>query len=233
MKEQKKHPVSTALWRLFAPLVTNRFLLFTLSVCSKFSRKRKDVIKANRFWNEHREPPFGAYIEDQNALTDLKYGKEKIARSGCEILAVYNVLLDAHQRDPEKRKAPVLSELITAFEHDGMIFSGAFGTHPLALKRYLGSLGFTVRESTKEEEFDALFAESGSSILTFYNDKRDIWREIHTVALTKEGDACFAHNVYGDGRILPFFTVSGLLQGLTDGESKGILLLVIDSQEEN
>lgn len=161
------------------------------------------------------------YIEDQNNYTDMPYGKATMQYSGCEIFAVYNAVYSL-------LKHPVmdLPELISLFEKDGIAFSGKFGTSPKALLDFLKSRGFTTSFSTKEKDFDTLAATYPSLILTMYNDKNDIRKEIHTVHISKDNDMYTAHNVYCNGMVVgPYQTFRELMANINSGKAKGISLI--------
>ncbi len=58
----------------------------------------------------------GGFIENQNEFTDMYYGSASVRFSGCEVIAVYNVMRALTGKEPS------LPKLIAAFEKNGMIF---------------------------------------------------------------------------------------------------------------
>lgn len=163
------------------------------------------------------------YIEDQNNYTDMPYGKATMQYSGCEIFAVYNAAYSLL-----KHPLMNLPELISRFEKDGMALSGKFGTSPKALRDFLESQGFTTSFSTKEKDFDMLASTYPSLILTMYNDKNDIRKEIHTVHISKNNNMYTAHNVYCNGMTVgPFPSFQELMKNINNGKAKGISLIGI------
>ncbi len=163
------------------------------------------------------------YIEDQNNYTDMAYGKATMQYSGCEVFAVYNAIYTLL-----KHPLMDLPDLISCFEKDGMALSGKFGTAPKALRDFLESNGFVTSFSTKEKDFDTLSAAYPSLILTMYNDRNDIRKEIHTVHISKTDDMYIAHNVYCNGKTVgPYPSLSNLIQNINGGKAKGISLIGI------
>lgn len=163
------------------------------------------------------------YIEDQNNYTDMPYGKATMQYSGCEIFAVYNATYSL-------LKHPIMNlpDLISSFEKDGMALGGKFGTSPKALRDFLESHGFKTSFSTKEKEFDTLAASYPSLILTMYNDRNDIRKEIHTVHISKNNGMHTAHNVYCNGMVIgPYPAFSELMENINGGKAKGISLIGI------
>ncbi|MDD6347926.1 MAG: Gx transporter family protein [Lachnospiraceae bacterium] len=177
----------------------------------------------------------GGYIEDQLAYGDMTYGRTTVAKTGCEIIAVFNVLTYLTRRTEDvSAGVPSLPALIAAFEEDGMAAGGHFGTAPSALADYLEKAGFAVSMTTTVPDFDRAAADCGAMLLTFYNDRSDIRQEIHTVAVTREPDGLTAHNVTGDGRrITGVPSVSALLGRLGGGRAEGISLICVGGSRQD
>lgn len=163
------------------------------------------------------------YVEDQNNYRDMHYGVSTMQYSGCEIFAVFNALFNLTGKHPVP-----LHHLIEAFEADGMVLSGKFGTAPRALVDFFNRNGFHAVITTKEGEFDRLGRDSDSLILTMYNDGEDISKEVHTVNISKEHGGLVAHNVYCNGATVgPAATVTELIARMNNGKAKGISLIGI------
>lgn len=213
--------------------ISNRVII----VVYEFLRAVQKLVKCH--WREHLMVNQSAvshhlgtisknngYVEDQNTYTDMPYGKATMQYSGCEIFAVYNAAYSLL-----KRPLMALPELISCFEKDGMALSGKFGTSPKALLDFLNAQGFTTSFSTKEKDFAALAAAYPSLILTMYNDRNDIRKEIHTVHISKKDGMYTAHNVYCNGRVVgPYPELSQLMQNINGGKAKGISLIGIKNK---
>jgi len=163
------------------------------------------------------------YVEDQNNYTDMAYGESTMKFSGCEIFATYNALFNVTGKNPIS-----LPDMISKYEEDGMVFSGKFGTAPKAIQDFLNKQGFKTAFSTNEKEFDKLGKDYQSLILTMYNDKNDISKEVHTVNISKENDKFTAHNVYCNGKVVgPYASVSEVIKNINGGKAKGISLVAL------
>ncbi|MBR6391264.1 MAG: hypothetical protein IKS16_07980 [Lachnospiraceae bacterium] len=166
--------------------------------------------------------PASGYLEKQNNYRSIAYGRSDMAYAGCEIIAVYNALLNLDM-------SANLRELIEYFEHDGMVFSGRFGTAPYALRDYLKGRGLKVETIFDPDGYDEAALRSKVSILMLYNDSRSIFRKIHTICITKDSQGLTSHNMYGDGRALgPYPDVTHLIRDISGGFAKGIVMFGIN-----
>ena len=163
------------------------------------------------------------YIEDQNNYADMKYGKVTMKYAGCEIFATYNAVFSLTGKHEMS-----LAQMIFDYEKDGAVLSGKFGTSPKAVSDYLTKLGFITYFSAREEEFDKIGREYDSLILTMYNDRNDIRKEVHTINISKDCEMYIAHNVYCNGKVVgPFAYVSEVIENINGGKAKGISLIGI------
>lgn len=161
------------------------------------------------------------FVEDQNSYTDMAYGDATMQYSGCEIFATYNAIYSI-----TGKPAMSLAKMISEYEKDGMVLSGKFGTAPKAIKDFLDKHGFKTDMTTNEADFDNFGKKFQSLILTMYNDKDDISKEVHTVNISKEGGKYVAHNVYCNGKVVgPDATVKELISHMNGGKAKGISLI--------
>lgn len=161
------------------------------------------------------------FVEDQNSYTDMAYGDATMQYSGCEIFATYNAIYSI-----TGKPAMSLAKMIAEYEKDGMVLSGKFGTAPKAIKDFLDKHGYKTEMTTSEADFDSFGKKFQSLILTMYNDKDDISKEVHTVNISKEGGKYIAHNVYCNGKVVgPEASVTGLIGKMNGGRAKGISLI--------
>lgn len=161
------------------------------------------------------------FVEDQNSYTDMAYGDATMQYSGCEIFATYNAIYSI-----TGKAAMSLAKMISEYEKDGMVLSGKFGTAPKAIKDFLDKHGYKTEMTTNEADFDNFGKKFQSLILTMYNDKDDISKEVHTVNISKEAGKYIAHNVYCNGKVVgPEASVMGLIGKMNGGKAKGISLI--------
>ena len=161
------------------------------------------------------------FVEDQNSYMDMAYGDATMQYSGCEIFATYNAIYSITGKVNMS-----LAKMIAEYEKDGMVLSGKFGTAPKAIKDFLDKYGFKTEMTTEEADFDSFGKKFQSLILTMYNDKDDISKEVHTVNISKEGGKYLAHNVYCNAKVVgPEASVKALIGKINGGKAKGISLI--------
>lgn len=162
------------------------------------------------------------YIENQHDYTDMYYGNKTISFCGCEIIATFNAIYDI-----KGYHYISFPEMINDFEKDGIILSGFFGTSPIAIEDYLNKKGFKTISSDKKEEYDKIGEIASALILTFYNDKNDIFNMIHTINITKKEGNFYIHNNGDKCYLEPYISISDLLFRINNGNAKDIFLIGI------
>lgn len=143
----------------------------------------------------------GHFIENQNEWESVRFGQSTMKYSGCEIMAVYNALLDLGNRIT----AQDMADLIGEFERKGAELRGRWGCSPRSIGKYLSRRGYGVTMSTskKTDTINAIGENSDCVIITAYNDRNDIRKMIHTICVTKNRHGGYTlHNAYRriDGR---------------------------------
>ena len=166
-----------------------------------------------------------AIIERQADFTDMSLGKSTLDYSGCEVIAVYNLLLKYSDGDFKVE----LPDLIEIFEKDGILHAGRFGVSRKSIKKYLGEIGIEVNYTTDEEDFDLLGHFCDHFILTVMNDREDIFRQIHTFYISKDGERLIAHNA---GLRMRYYSISEIIGALNGGKAKGICLMAVKERSE-
>lgn len=182
--------------------ISNDTVLKVYDMLSRISRVSRAVRKSNREINIQtlaKGTVFAAgnFIENQNDWEDIQFGSGKhhnMRYSGCEIIAMYNGLLDLG----EALSVTGMAELIMAFEQKGAALKGDFGVAPHAVRDYFKNKGYRVYGTSHMDgrRLDRLGRKSHTIIATVYNNKMNIMEEIHTVCITKKGDAYVVHNDY-------------------------------------
>ena len=135
------------------------------------------------------------FIENQCMWEQVNFGahkKSNIAYSGCEIIATWNALHALHL-DGIK-----MTELISYYEKNGAALRGGFGIAPAAPAKFFKKKGFKVQRNTsrQNEAINAFGAVYDTYLLTFYWDREDITRQLHTVNISKDDYGFWVHNVY-------------------------------------
>ena len=135
---------------------------------------------------EEKTPLSSGYIENQNQWGDIHFGRTTMAFAGCEVIAVYNVMKAlGRNAGPE-----LIAQLISNFERRGAALQGWIGTSPMALKKYLNKNGINTRLVWREEDL----SDAKVAIATIYNDRNNLYSQIHTIAFTREENGYTAHN---------------------------------------
>ncbi len=137
----------------------------------------------------------GRFIENQNEWEAVRFGTATMRYSGCEIMAVYNALLDLGVQ----MTACEMAALISEFERKGAEIGGRWGCSPLSIRRYFTRRGYRVSTTTsiRPEKLNTVGENSDTVIITAYNDRNDIRRMIHTVSVTKDENGSYVlHNAY-------------------------------------
>ena len=111
-------------------------------------------------------------------VANLKYGNYPISYNGCELVAIYNALVNLD--------APVdFKEIIEKAENmkgvrwNILWLKAVFGTKPKGIGRLLKHYGRKITATKKRKEFGGMLSPGGTYILTFFNGH--IWKGIHTV----------------------------------------------------
>lgn len=227
--------IKAAIYALIPGKVSNKMVISVMEYLRKLQkRSKKDFTfhlhKNECAFEEHKDciERNGGFVEDQKAYTDMWFGSCTMKFSGCEIIAAYNALANLLGKQLFS-----LAELIAEFEKDGMMLTGKFGTAPRAIRDFFDRHGFSTNFTVEEKEFDELGEKSDSLILTLYNDRRDIRKEVHTVNVSKENGVYLAHNVYGNGMVVgPAASVRELIEQINEGKAKGLSLLGISCNKD-
>ncbi len=190
---------------------------FTQNDISNVQAYRKRIAEKPEFRN--------ALIERQADFTDMSLGKSTLDYSGCEVIAVYNLLLKYRGGDLKVE----LPDLIEVFERDGILHAGRFGVSMKSIKKYLEDIGIEVNYTTDEGDFDLLGHFCDHFILTVMNDREDIFRQIHTFYISKDGERLIAHNA---GLRMRYYSISEITGALNGGKAKGICLMAVKERSE-
>lgn len=163
-------------------------------------------------------------IERQAEFTDMSLGKSTLDYSGCEVIAVYNLLWKYRGGE----LVTPLPELIETFEADGILHAGRFGVSPRSIRDYLKDRGIEVNYTEDEGDFDLLGEFCDHFIVTVMNDRDDIFRQIHTFYISKEDGRLIAHNA---GSKMRYYTISEVIGALKGGRAKGLSMIAVKDEQ--
>ena len=159
------------------------------------------------------------FIEDQDSYNNMFYGIRKISYNGCGVIAAYNVIHFLTGRDNIDFPA-----IIQAFENDGIILRGLFGTSMKAVDEYLQKQGFVTKSSWKNVEYDKIGQDYDAFVLTIYNSKTDIFKGMHFIAITKKSGKFYVHNNGRNSASIAYYSISDILNRINGGNAKDIYL---------
>ncbi len=210
------------LWKRIVPtIVPNSVALGAFSILAFFSGYIKNEIRKKHYEENVSILEKGnngvfndsEYIENQVLWGNVKFGSHKksnMAYSGCEIIATYNAIISMGI-------SALMPELIRTFEKRGNALGGGFGIAPSFPAGYFKKKGYMVKRLTSRnaEKIREFGKKHDTFLLTFYWDKSDITRQLHTVNISKNSGKFFVHNAYhksGDGK----FGALGPFESLND-----------------
>ena len=181
--------------------VSPQVLVGIYTILDKTSFIKGSVRKYHRSANTERlkgdDSPLGnGYIENQHAWNGVLFGKVDMAYSGCEIMAVYNILhAMGKETGPE-----LVGDLIEGFEKSGAALKGRIGSSPRAIRAHLKRRGIDTRFIWKEDDIDESV---DKAIVTYYNNQKSLYHQIHTVAFIREEAGFVPHNARSRQRYYP------------------------------
>jgi len=187
------HVAKSGIWFTVPLFGTRRFAIYSKK---KIIDKNYDLNKKEFEENKENILSKSGFIEKQDALKNMRYGTEKMAFCGCEIIAVYNVLFSLKISENGGNNLLSLPHLISMFENDGIVMCGEFGSSPFRAKKIFEELGYKSIISKDESKFDHIINFSKASIISFFNDANDIKKGVHTICISKDkGNKKIAHNI--------------------------------------
>lgn len=129
------------------------------------------------------------YIDNQKAWSDIRFGSVNMAYAGCEIIAAYNILYERGLGSgPE-----YMAQLISDFEKDGAVLGGRIGTSPCAIRRQLKRRGISSRMLWNVSQISN---DAKQYIVTFINNRQDLYDQIHTVAAFRREEGYVIYNAW-------------------------------------
>lgn len=169
----------------------NRVLSIVFRMAALIKVPKRKAMK-NFGFNQTIERTVSGCINGQRSapIANFRYGLHKYGEVGCEIIAAYNALclLGLH---------PYVSEIGHRFEVcGGQMLFGAWGTDPFSIEKMLEESGIRFR---RIENVNLLTTEAEKEqrvvlILSFWNQRHNIFKGIHTVTAEYENGIYKAYN---------------------------------------
>jgi len=122
-------------------------------------------------------------------LRDFSMGIKQFGFNGCGAIATFNALSLLGLK-------PSLAEIVRFYERKGILFYGLMGVNPVAVGKYLKSLGIRWKRYTKVGDFMADFTPGKSGILLYWwGNKKGLGA--HYVAVEPLAQGIRVYNMYG------------------------------------
>ena len=196
-------------------IINGKPLVDSLELLSKMTRVSKKISDSHLEENEKNWVAFNeknrfGYIENQHDLEDFHFGSynktfqkwfmgEKkfcAARNSCEVVAVYNALLNMKLVDEEHN----FPKILNYFEKNATILKGYFGTSFSGIIKFFKRNGFEYKwvcgKNITREKVDEIEANFETYLFMSYNNIENIVDMIHTMCVTKEEKGFFIHNAF-------------------------------------
>lgn len=177
--------------------IKNFIIIHGMNFLSHFSRAKREVVdfhlaENRRAWGNYA--PGLKYIEIQNKLTDISYGKYKADYNACEVIAVQNALI-ALGLEHDTEGFPYL---LADFERKGSILKGFLGTAPKAIVKYLKNKGVAIEKLTP---VTSNLGKTSVQILIYQNGSK-ITSGIHTICILGSNTPIFLNGRPDDDSVL-------------------------------
>ena len=201
--------------------ISNETAMNSFDKLKTINIKYDNLSKNEKNYENHKKMiEKNGFIENQNNYKDMYYGKKTMDYNGCGIIAAFNAMYDL-----TGKHIMSLPLMIDAFENDGIVMMGIFGTSPNSIKNFFIKQGFETISTTKEEEFDKLGEDFDSFILTFYNDGLNIFNQVHVANISKTNGKFNIHNNGINCHKNSYNSISDLIIKTSNGKAKGIMLI--------
>lgn len=177
--------------------IKNFIIIHGMNFLSHLPRLKREMIdfhlaENRRAWGNYA--PGLKYIEIQNKLTDISYGKYKANYNACEVIAVQNALI-ALGLEHDTEGFPYL---LADFERKGSILKGFLGTAPKAILKYLKKRGVAIEKLTP---VTSNLGKTSVQILIYQNGSK-ITSGIHTICILGSNNPIFLNGRPGDDSVL-------------------------------
>ena len=172
---------------VYSALSANNYVTASMALAHYSRTNRKALANGKQLENATKGVFSKGYIENQDngGWDKIKYGYSNLEDAGCGIFATFNVMRAVTGTTPT---ADDLLDIINAYEKNGNIAGGMFGTSPKAIRNYLNKQGYTVE--TINDYDDAKLNSIGNFYKGFItlklNDKADITAGGHYESIIKE-----------------------------------------------
>lgn len=121
------------------------------------------------------------------AVSGMKFGLGTIGKCGCEVIAVYNMLLLSGMPQPFPKVAACMRKYAMLF--------GLWGTNPFVLGRCMRKFGLEPKKLRRPDDVRRAL-EAGNRCIYVYWTKRRLFSAIHTVCMERKQGRLYVYNAY-------------------------------------
>lgn len=121
-------------------------------------------------------------ITNQQSLSEMRYGASDVGKTGCEAVAIYNILLLRGMPCP-------LSDIIFTLQRAGtLVNEGKWGTNPYTIKRVLDYYHINNERIDNSEIADANMEVGDIFFVTVWNHRKNPFKGMHAYIVQKHQD---------------------------------------------
>ncbi len=112
-------------------------------------------------------------ITDQSKLSSMRFGDSNVGKTGCEAVALFNILA---MKGRPKRLSDIIRHLE---ERQTLVNRGKWGTNPFELDKILYDYGLDYEIMETLEEAEEKISIGDIFFITVWNDKKNPFKGIH------------------------------------------------------
>ena len=156
--------------------------------------------KPTENWATNSSVPVPTFINGQGLppIADIPVGSGNMSKNGCGILAIYNALLAL---GVSSNLYDIINYFVKkGFLVNGLVAGGLFGIDPEAIPGYFEDLGYRVTTAgySDSSSFQKTIDANTVSIMLYWNDKNDLTKGMHYVAIQPTADGIRVYNRYSN-----------------------------------
>jgi hypothetical protein len=199
-------------------------------------------------WEAYLRRNRGDFIEDQEGLSDFRYGRNagsfitgrtvgmdrihpdgtiKGSANTCQVVAVYNALVAMEGRGCGV--TPV--EIIEYFEKKGLVLNGCLGSSPAAAVAFFKNRGYRTRFMRagflSGADYDRLRREYESFIFIAMNDRHSVFKGLHVMSVTGGRDGSLMLHNSGSKKEMSFDSLEEAVKSYNGGRGKPVGILAV------
>ena len=130
-------------------------------------------------------------ITDQSKLSSMRYGDSNVGKTGCEAVALFNILA---MKGRPKRLSDIIRDLEAG---QTLVNRGRWGTNPFGLEPLLREYGLDYEVMETLEEAEEKMSTGDIFFITVWNNARNPLKGIHGYVIRLIKDEATGEPIYG------------------------------------